>query len=401
MDQELNPYKNNTPIDSCQNIPLALSGHCGRAGDGCINHGTRRYTKAYEVETLAVERYRKNGKPITCNDLLPAGLALHKRQSQTTLKHCRRNNILFTLKNQNHRPQQYYPTCLKSEILKAKIAKIIPVRVTQVGHSSSNLNPIQIKDNNNSISSNSRFANLESAIIQSLEGYVLPLLSSASLRIHKIQFRLKIIQEYYNELNLSTGKGNNGKQHIEIIGKVRVSYLFYANGTVMIFTENSNHPFKLEDDTDRSRLMAFFGQVRDRMIVLLADRHERVVPDLMEWYVTQCDINKDIVVSDWIQFTGLNMQMKHLDHIFRVYVKALGKHTVCRVEESIYPKSTTAVEAINNTLNPFERIENKIDEIGRKIDDFTSPVKVTNNGQDSVGSGDNVNLDTSDRRSNV
>ena len=103
---------------------------------------------------------------------------------------------------------------------------------------------------------------------------MLPLLPSAPLHIHKIQFRLKISPECYKELSLPKCKGNNGKQHEEIIGKVRVSYHFYSNGTVMVFTESSNSPFRLEDEVDRSRLLAFFGQVRDRLITLFADKHE-------------------------------------------------------------------------------------------------------------------------------
>ena len=58
---------------------------------------------------------------------------------------------------------------------------------------------------------------------------------------------------------------NNGKQHEEIIGKDRVSYYFYAKGTVMVLTESSNSPFKLEDEFDRSRLLTFFGQIMDRL----------------------------------------------------------------------------------------------------------------------------------------
>ena len=69
------------------------------------------------------------------------------------------------------------------------------------------------------------------------------------------------------------GRRNKGKEHAETIGKVRVSYCFYSNGTVMVFTESSNNPFKLEDEVDRSRIIAFFGQVRDRLITLLMDTH--------------------------------------------------------------------------------------------------------------------------------
>ncbi len=80
------------------------------------------------------------------------------------------------------------------------------------------------------------------------------------------------------------------------------------------------------------------------MITFLADTHERIVPDIMEWYVTECDVNKDIKVSHWFQFSGLKIQVKHLDHLFRVYMKSMGEDTVCRVEESRHPNKP-ALEA--------------------------------------------------------
>jgi hypothetical protein len=201
----------------------------------------------------------------------------------------------------------------------------------------------------------------ESIILQPLEGYVLPLLPSAPLHIHNMQFKLRIIPRCYAELNLNRGRGNKGKVYVEIIGKVRVTYLFYANGTVMVCTESSNNPLKLENDTDRSCLMAFFDQIRDRLITFLMDRHERLVPDIMDWELTQCDINKDIILSDWFQFTGLKIQVRHLDPLFRIYIKSMGKDTVCRVEETRHPKKNKPViEAINDIFNPNEKFAKQI-----------------------------------------
>jgi hypothetical protein len=260
-------------------------------------HNRRRYTRAQHIESFAVDKYKKNGKGITFNDLLYAGMASNKNQSQCTLKRYRNKGILFTISA--HKPQQYYPVCIRSKILNSKMAKNIPIGVTEVGysHEYSNTNLGQTNNSNSSSngSNNSIFSSLEPAIIQSLEGYVLPLLPSSPLYIHKMQFRLKVSPECYKELSLPICKGNNGKQHEEIIGKVRVSYYFYSNGTVMVFTESSNSPFRLEDEVDRSRVLAFFGQVRDRLITLLMDRHEMIVPDIMEWQLSEFDINKKTI----------------------------------------------------------------------------------------------------------
>jgi hypothetical protein len=203
-----------------------------------------------------------------------------------------------------------------------------------------------------------------------LEGYILPLLPSSSPSfIHKVHFKLKITSECYSELNLPIGRGNKGKEYVEMIGKARVCYRFYSNGTVMVFTESSNNPFKLDDEVDRSRIIAFFGQIRDRLITFLMDRHERIVPDIMEWEMTEFDINKDVKVSDWFQFTGLKIQVKHLDHLFRVYIKSKGKDTVCRVEESVTCNNeTSAIDAINRVFNPTQCIENLIMGMQNKLD---------------------------------
>ncbi|HEU4824582.1 MAG TPA: hypothetical protein VFS97_14255 [Nitrososphaeraceae archaeon] len=204
----------NIPIVSGQNIPLALLGQCVAS---CYRQ--RRYTKAREIETLAVNQYKKNGKGITYRNLLSNGLAFNKAQAQITLKHCLTRNVLFTLGN--YKPQQYHPTCLKSEISK----KNIPIKVTGVGYPKVGL--LKSKPTASSLQ------NLDPVIVQTLEGYVLPLLPKAPLHIHKMQFKVGIPTEYYHQTALPAGLRNRGKQHEEIIGRAHVRYCFYANGTVM------------------------------------------------------------------------------------------------------------------------------------------------------------------------
>ncbi len=51
------------------------------------------------------------------------------------------------------------------------------------------------------------------------------------------------------------------------------------------------------------------------------DIHERIVPDIMDWELTEFDLNKDVKVSDWFQCIGFKIQVKHLDHLFRIYIK--------------------------------------------------------------------------------
>jgi hypothetical protein len=235
----------NIPTDSSQNIPIELLGQYG-SGRGGKWRRRRRYNKVQEIEALAASRYKENGKGITFHDLLSNGYALHKKQAQITLKHCLRMGLLFSLGS--YKPQQYYPTCLKSEISKAKMSKNIPIEVTEVGFS--DVPHFSINSNNNNDSNHYT----EPLIVESLEGYVLPLLPSAPLHIHKLNFKLKIRPECYNEIALPAGAWNKGKEHEEIIGSAHVRYHFYANGTVMVFTESSNNPFKVVLDNSSNFL---------------------------------------------------------------------------------------------------------------------------------------------------
>jgi hypothetical protein len=124
--------------------------------------------------------------------------------------------------------------------------------------------------------------------------------------------------------------------------------------------------FRLEREVDRSRINAFFGQIRDRLIILLRDEHERIVSEIMDWQITECDINKDIKVSQLLHFSAIKVQVKYLDHLFRIYIKAMGKETVSRVEESLHPNKS-AIEFVNNIFNPMEKVEREIAELNTKI----------------------------------
>ena len=74
-----------------------------------------------------------------------------------------------------------------------------------------------------------------------------------------------------------------GKHHQEIIGKTLVDYIIYKSGTVDIQTTCSNTPYRLETEEDRFRIIEFFGQLRAGLINPLQDKHERLVPDVLEW----------------------------------------------------------------------------------------------------------------------
>jgi hypothetical protein len=190
------------------------------------------------------------------------------KRSQRILKDCCRERrdkrgelhkpILFRTPTRTS-PQQFFPNCMHADIIEnLKKRGNIPIHPT--GVPLPKLLPI----------SKGPLANgLEPVIMQTLEGYVLPLLPEAPLFIHNMHFKTKVSPECYAELNLPYYKKNKGKYHTEIIGSTHVDYVFYNSGTVNINTTCSKNPYKLETQEDRSRIISFFGQIRDRLIILL------------------------------------------------------------------------------------------------------------------------------------
>jgi hypothetical protein len=105
--------------------------------------------------------------------------------------------------------------------------------------------------------------------------------------------------------------------------------------------------------------------------------------------LTQCDVNRDIRVSDWLQFTGLKIQVKHMDHLFRIYIKSMGEKTVCRIEQSLSRVSkdnkSSAIETVNNIFNPVEKVEKQIEEMSTKLDLVLSIISNDKQSNNNVG----------------
>src|SRR5215831_21418072 len=72
----------------------------------------------------------------------------------------------------------------------------------------------------------------------------------------------------------------------------------------------------------------------------------RMVPPLREWILTAWDINKDIPVTDMLQLSAPNIQLKEASRVFRLYIKSLGDKAHCRVEESVKMQSSV-VDALH------------------------------------------------------
>src|SRR5918996_81398 len=353
---------NNLPLANDQNIPQALETQY---------YGHRSYTNSKLIIEIAIDEYKKhNGKGITYMTLLEKGIAKSKKQAQGILKWHLKQVTLFTISDK--RPQEYYPSCLRSEILKCQFQKNIqidPIGVSRFDTSPSSSSPLGVVRSKNPLSQC-----IDYMSYYTLEGYILPLLSEAPLLVHNLTFKTKIISGCYSELNLPAYSRNQGKHYELIIGRTKVDYILYSSGTVVIHTNCTNYPFKVETEEDRLKLIAYFGQIRAGLINLLNDRHERIVSNISEWEVTECDLNKDIKISDFFHMTALKIRIKHLDHLLGIYVKAMGQDTVLRVEETKRPKMRVA-DFITDIFNPTERLQSELLEQRQKINEIYNLIK--------------------------
>jgi hypothetical protein len=153
---------------------------------------------------------------------------------------------------------------------------------------------------------------------------------------------------------------SNRLTHTERIGKAQgipnVTYIVYPKGKIMVYIACSDRPFKLEADNDVSSLFAFLGQVRDRLLHLLSDVRERMVPEVMEWSLIQCDVNRDVEIDDKMQLTLPDIQLKNADRVFRLYVKSFHDKAVCRGEESL-KLNLPLPEALDNIRHPYKSFD--------------------------------------------
>jgi hypothetical protein len=212
--------------------------------------------------------------------------------------------------------------------------------------------------NNRTIDSRNEI-NKDKVVTQTLEGYVLPLLPTVPLQIHNIHLKCEKIaggRDYYSELHLPSYKRNVGKHQVLWVDDIPVNYVFYPCGTIDIYTKNSENPFRLQTDENRVSLIEFIRKTRDNLPSQIA------VPDIHLWEFTECDINRDIRISYRLHLASVKVQVKHMDHLFRIYLKKNEKGTFCRVEETKNFRMPV-IEAINCVFNPHERVEKQLSEI--------------------------------------
>jgi hypothetical protein len=78
-----------------------------------------------------------------------------------------------------------------------------------------------------------------------------------------------------------------------------------------------------------------------------------------------CCLNKDLEIDDTCQLTPPDIQLKHADRVFRLYVKSLHDKAVYRSEESFTLKRILP-KALESIRYPYKSVE-KLDELPERI----------------------------------
>ena len=251
-------------------------------------YSKREYLKLQDVIKFAEEYFDKTKKGI--NFSLQRKFGLSKSKAQRVLKRSRTNHLLFTPKHTI--PQVYYPESRHFDVIEHLKNKNVPINTT--GTNSNSKSPLA-----NCIENKSAKNFLDSLVK----------LRFRPLFMHKIQIETVIDSECYTLINSKPWIGNSGRYQIESIDNRRVTYIYYKNGKVSIAIACSNNPFKIETEEDLAVLYSFFGQIRDRFEYQVSDPRGRVVPEVTNWILKQCDFNKDIPITEECQLTLPDIQL--------------------------------------------------------------------------------------------
>jgi hypothetical protein len=71
---------------------------------------------------------------------------------------------------------------------------------------------------------------------------------------------------------------------------------------------------------------------------------------ISEWFLTGCDINKDLELNILEQISLPKLQLKYLIGTFRLYVKNFENKSYLRLEQSLSFADTTLPEALDKIL---------------------------------------------------
>ena len=305
----------------------------------------RKYVTYSQISLLA-EVKGKMG--ITIMDVM-TNFACTKYRAQRKLKYTHSSGVLFTAGDltsgleltpnfKNKRPQRYYATAIRSDIIE------------------------KLKDDNKNVCLSTTVPRHSRHPLSNCLDYekatnlleVMLMLPWKPLHIHKIQIELPLDKECYDLISGVQWKGNLGRCMEEFIDNTHVKYVYYKKGKVSVYIECSNKPFKIENDNDLAVLYSLLGQIRDRLQFHVSDPRGRITPNITTWILKQCDFNKDAPITEKAQIILPDIQLSSAIETFRIYVKNLAGDTFYRCEDS-RQVNQPLVSYLNSTINPAQQ----------------------------------------------
>ena len=332
-----------------------------------------KYIQRAEIEKIAIRKFQSSGHGLTYVDLQKE-YAIEKYHAQRSLKHLRARKVLFNARDlvlqgihlvDNKNPQQCFSVRMKGKIIE-KLKKRKYSR-----HSNFRFEPLTttLADTNPSLEEKKANTLLDTFL----------LLPYSCIYIHKLQLVFHINTLFYAETKENSRKSD---MHEEMIGRRHVRYIISSNGTVQVFVQSNDTPFRLESELDEGMMFSFLGQVRDRLLYAIEDVKELIVPSIMEWKLLQCDVNKDVEIHERGQLTLPDIQLKYASRVFREYVKVIEGKAYFRVEESLKLNEILSI-VLKNIRLPFVSVEKRIKDLESKCD-YLMEVENQRNGGTSV-----------------
>lgn len=97
-------YNPAAPVDDEKALPIAALGQCRR----------RKIIRSYDVEKLALKSFDSSGTGITVSHI-QAAFGINKEHARRIVKRLRTGGKIFA--PENHKPQRYYPTIRRPQVV--------------------------------------------------------------------------------------------------------------------------------------------------------------------------------------------------------------------------------------------------------------------------------------------
>jgi hypothetical protein len=344
--------------------------------DALVHIHNRNKISIADVISLIEKRFESRKLSTTYVDLREH-FGITKKRAQRILKICLTKRLLIA--PQNKKPQEYYPYNRRFEVTEHINKKNVPVDTTGTK------SPISL-------------ALEQSKASEFLDSLLLA--RHISRQIHKLQLELTIDnkklldKDYYDAFSTKEWPQNRGKALEEFIDERKVTFAYYRNGKIAIWVMCSEKPFNIETEDDILTLSSFLGQVRDRLEYQISDPRGRLVTPITLWTLKQCDLSKDVPISDKAQMTLPDIQLSTAFGVFRLYVKNLKGQPYYRCEDS--RSVNDSIRALKSLINPNEDLEKKIDNLTAKIESLISSENTQSKVSQSVATNSALELGPND-----